>query len=191
MENTIHVSLVCYLFLQVMVCCIAWSSEMLISNHHTTWHNNPEYHDFYLHYCENFKPHILILPFLFSFCLCSLLSFFFLSLSSLPQAAYVLNSPQSPLCICLAAVFMRTICLCYAGSCEQSPRLLEAYGADGADSDGSAGPGETQLREDLADAMMESPGVPTRDTGNYSMFLLSVLGSMKYCVIYSCMICTF
>ncbi|KDR16621.1 Breast carcinoma-amplified sequence 3-like protein [Zootermopsis nevadensis] len=50
-------------------------------------------------------------------------------------------------------------------SYEQSPRLLETYGADGADSDGSAGPGETQLREDLADAMMESPGVPIRDTG--------------------------
>ncbi|KAK7865422.1 hypothetical protein R5R35_012788 [Gryllus longicercus] len=51
-----------------------------------------------------------------------------------------------------------------ASSYEQSPRLLEAYGGDG-DSDGSAGPGDTQLREDLADAMMESPGVPMRDTG--------------------------
>ncbi|PNF22320.1 hypothetical protein B7P43_G02923 [Cryptotermes secundus] len=50
-------------------------------------------------------------------------------------------------------------------SYEQSPRLLEAYGTDGAESDGSAGPGETQLREDLADAMMESPGIPTHDTG--------------------------
>jgi hypothetical protein len=59
-----------------------------------------------------------------------------------------------------------------AGSYEQSPRLLEAYGADGADSDGSPGPGETQLREDLADAMLESPGVPTRDTGNYYYYYL-------------------
>jgi hypothetical protein len=61
---------------------------------------------------------------------------------------------------------MRTFRLSGAGSYEQSPRLLEAYGTDGADSDGSAGPGETQLREDLADAMMESPGIPTHDTGN-------------------------
>ena len=66
---------------------------------------------------------------------------------------------------------MRTICLSHTGSYEQSPRLLEAYGADGADSDGSAGLGESQLREDLADAMMESPGIPTRNTGNYFMFL--------------------
>lgn len=76
-------------------------------------------------------------------------------------------------------VIMRTFHLSDAGSYEQSPRLLEAYGTDGADSDGSAGPGETQLREDLADAMMESPGIPTHDTGNYLMFILLVLGSMK------------
>jgi hypothetical protein len=73
---------------------------------------------------------------------------------------------------------MRTFHLSGAGSYEQSPRLLEAFGTDGADSDGSAGPGETQLREDLADAMMESPGIPTHDTGNYLMCLV-VLGSMK------------
>lgn len=77
---------------------------------------------------------------------------------------------------------MRTICLSRTGSYEQSPRLLEAYGADGADSDGSAGLGETQLREDLADAMMESPGIPTRDTGNYHV-LVFVLGSMKLFVL--------
>jgi hypothetical protein len=76
-------------------------------------------------------------------------------------------------------VVFKNIHLSGAGSYEQSPRLLEAYGADGADSDGSAGPGETQLREDLADAMMESPGVPTRDTGNNFIFLFFVLGSMK------------
>jgi hypothetical protein len=79
----------------------------------------------------------------------------------------------------VAVVFMRTFHLSGAGSYEQSPRLLEAYGTDGVDSDGSAGPGETQLREDLADAMMESPGIPTHDTGNYFMSLLLVLRSMK------------
>ncbi|XP_047110731.1 breast carcinoma-amplified sequence 3 homolog [Schistocerca piceifrons] len=52
-----------------------------------------------------------------------------------------------------------------SSSYEQSPRLMEVYGGDGVDSDGSAGPGEIQLREDLADAMMESPGVAIRDTG--------------------------
>ncbi|XP_066992105.2 breast carcinoma-amplified sequence 3 homolog [Anabrus simplex] len=52
-----------------------------------------------------------------------------------------------------------------ASSYEQSPRLVEVYGGEGGDSDGSAGPGDTQLREDLADAMMESPGIPIRDTG--------------------------
>jgi hypothetical protein len=73
----------------------------------------------------------------------------------------------------IAHMCIRTICLSHTGSYEQSPRLLEAYGADGADSHGSAGLGESQLREDLADAMMESPGMPTRDTGNYFMFLFS------------------
>ncbi|CAG2053894.1 unnamed protein product [Timema podura] len=51
-----------------------------------------------------------------------------------------------------------------SSSYEQSPTLLE-YKGDGGDSDGSAGPGESQLKEDLADAMMESPGITTRDTG--------------------------
>jgi hypothetical protein len=28
-------------------------SETLASNHHTTWHNNPETHEFYFHCHEN------------------------------------------------------------------------------------------------------------------------------------------
>nr|CAD7263741.1 unnamed protein product [Timema shepardi] len=50
-----------------------------------------------------------------------------------------------------------------SSSYEQSPTLLE-YKGDGGDSDGSTGPVESQLKEDLADAMMESPGITTRDT---------------------------
>lgn len=41
---------------------------------------------------------------------------------------------------------------------------MEVYGDAVGDSDGS-GPGESQLREDLADAMLESPGIHIRDTG--------------------------
>jgi hypothetical protein len=33
----------------------AWCSKTLISNHHTTRHNNPEDHEFHLHHCDNFK----------------------------------------------------------------------------------------------------------------------------------------
>jgi hypothetical protein len=51
---------------------------------------------------------------------------------------------------------------------------------DGADSDGSAGPGEIQLLENLADAMMENPGIPTHEAGNYLMSLILVLGSMRF-----------
>jgi hypothetical protein len=29
------------------------TSEMLVSNHHTTWHKKPENNDFYLHCHEN------------------------------------------------------------------------------------------------------------------------------------------
>jgi hypothetical protein len=35
----------------------AWFSEMLISNHHTTWNSNPENHEFCLHHCENLNLH--------------------------------------------------------------------------------------------------------------------------------------
>jgi len=42
--------------------CIVWrledrSSETMVPNHHTTWHQNPENHEFYLHCCENLKSH--------------------------------------------------------------------------------------------------------------------------------------
>ena len=105
----------------------------------------------------------------FSYCLlyfviCFL--YFLLFCCSCCVAADVLNSAENSLLICVWELF-----LSHTGSYEQSPRLLEAYGADGADSDGSAGLGESQLREDLADAMMESPGIPARDAGNYFMFL--------------------
>lgn len=45
-------------------------------------------------------------------------------------------------------------------SCEQSPKLHDTY-QRGFDEVGGAG--EVQLKEDLADAMLESPGV--RDKG--------------------------
>lgn len=96
-----------------------------------------------------------------------MLSLFFILLLFLSCNSRCFELSQEP----TAHMCMRTICLSHTGSYEQSPRLLEAYGADGADSDGSAGLGESQLREDLADAMMESPGIPTRDTGNYFLFL--------------------
>ncbi|XP_046394337.1 BCAS3 microtubule associated cell migration factor-like isoform X2 [Ischnura elegans] len=64
-------------------------------------------------------------------------------------------------------------------SFEQSPRLLEGYGSE-RDATGNRVPqsgewrvgasqgaaiGESRIREDLADAMMEGPGLPVRDTG--------------------------
>jgi len=53
------------------------------------------------------------------------------------------------------------------GSYEQSPRLMDQFKHEHLDSEFSLGPGESQLREDLADAMRESPGVPQiRETGN-------------------------
>ncbi|XP_063231006.1 breast carcinoma-amplified sequence 3 homolog isoform X2 [Bacillus rossius redtenbacheri] len=58
-----------------------------------------------------------------------------------------------------------------ASSYEQSPTLLEAFGPDG-DSDGSLGPGESQLKEDLADAMLESPGLQSGDAGRRAVFIL-------------------
>lgn len=45
-------------------------------------------------------------------------------------------------------------------SCEQSPKLLDTYHRTFEEIGGA---GEVQLKEDLADAMLESPGV--RDTG--------------------------
>lgn len=109
----------------------------------------------------------LDLFFLLSFVLCRLPSVFLTLLFFLLCNSRCFELSREP----IALMCVRTVCLSHTGSYEQSPRLLEAYGADGADSDGSAGLGESQLREDLADAMMESPGIPTRDTGNYFMFL--------------------
>jgi hypothetical protein len=35
----------------------AWPCEVLVSNYHITWHNNPEDHEFCLHCCENLEYH--------------------------------------------------------------------------------------------------------------------------------------
>lgn len=51
------------------------------------------------------------------------------------------------------------------GSYEQSPRLTDTIHQDHHDADFSLGPGESQLREDLADAMKEAPNVPPPDEG--------------------------
>lgn len=54
----------------------------------------------------------------------------------------------------------------FAGSYEQSPRLIDQYKYDHMGSDFSiGGVGDSQLREDLADAMRESPGRQSRDSG--------------------------
>lgn len=55
-----------------------------------------------------------------------------------------------------------------AGSYEQSPQLLDQYKYDHMGSDFSLGAGgDSQLREDLADAMRESPGRQSRDSGEF------------------------
>lgn len=51
----------------------------------------------------------------------------------------------------------------YLGSYEQSPRFMEAYG-DPLDSENATG-GENQLREDLAEAMLETSIAPHRAPG--------------------------
>ncbi|XP_059487922.1 breast carcinoma-amplified sequence 3 homolog isoform X2 [Neocloeon triangulifer] len=55
-----------------------------------------------------------------------------------------------------------------SGSCnsyDQSPRLMDMYG----ETEGEGVAGESQLREDLADAMLESPaGAPIKDPGRQS-----------------------
>lgn len=54
-----------------------------------------------------------------------------------------------------------------SGSYEQSPRFVEAYG-DALDHEqqvGVIGSGENQLREDLAEAMLETSSTPHRVTG--------------------------
>lgn len=47
-------------------------------------------------------------------------------------------------------------------SCEQSPKLLDTYQRLAEEVGGA---GESQLKEDLADAMLESPGV--RESGKH------------------------
>lgn len=60
--------------------------------------------------------------------------------------------------------------LCITGSYEQSPRLVDQYHhhENLMGSDFSIGTGDSQLREDLADAMRESPGGYSRDTGKFN-----------------------
>jgi hypothetical protein len=36
----------------------AWFSETLVFNHHTTWQNNSENHEFYLHFHEDLKSYM-------------------------------------------------------------------------------------------------------------------------------------
>lgn len=53
----------------------------------------------------------------------------------------------------------------FVGSYEQSPRFMEAYG-DSLDNDTiGIGNGENQLREDLAEAMLETSTAPHRVPG--------------------------
>lgn len=52
-------------------------------------------------------------------------------------------------------------------SCEPSPKLLDTYQKN---FDDASGAGELQLKEDLADAMLESPGI--RDNGKCSLYIL-------------------
>lgn len=48
------------------------------------------------------------------------------------------------------------------GSHEQSPRLLESFRYESVEQDIVMGPVESQLREDLADAMKENLGIPVQ-----------------------------
>lgn len=63
-----------------------------------------------------------------------------------------------------------------AGSYEQSPRMMnmtEFRHHENLDTEfSSLGPVESQLREDLADAMRESPMISGRDTTGESLSLL-------------------
>lgn len=62
------------------------------------------------------------------------------------------------------------------GSFEQSPRFMNQYPEYMSTEDLVVMPAETQLREDLADAMRESP----RDSGEHSVASL-VFASGFYC----------
>jgi hypothetical protein len=61
-------------------------SEMLVSNHHTTWSNNPGNHKFYLHHRENLK------------------SCFRLLISNCPLAAN--DKLKATLNVCMAAMLL-------------------------------------------------------------------------------------
>lgn len=52
------------------------------------------------------------------------------------------------------------------GSYEQSPRFVETYG-DALDHESIIGGGENQLREDLAEAMLETSSTPHKATGKF------------------------
>lgn len=56
-----------------------------------------------------------------------------------------------------------------AGSFEQSPRLINQYQEYMGSDEQAIAPTDTQLREDLADAMRESP----RDSGKSIRFVIS------------------
>lgn len=60
---------------------------------------------------------------------------------------------------------------CFTGSVEQSPRMSH-FPFENSDNFG-LGSGETQLREDLADAMKESPGGALIDAGKFRFFFRS------------------
>lgn len=57
----------------------------------------------------------------------------------------------------------------FSGSIEQSPKLMDRFRHDHLDSDYSVAHGDTRLKEDLADAMRESPSVSTasKESGKF------------------------
>ena len=58
-------------------------------------------------------------------------------------------------------------CVGFSGSHEQSPRLMDSFHYESTDSDVVIGP-DSQLREDLADAMKDCATVPiSRDSGEH------------------------
>jgi hypothetical protein len=72
---------------------------------------------------------------------------------------------------------------CIPGSYEQSPRFVEAYG-DALDQEdvGVMGSGENQLREDLAEAMLETSSTPHRVAGTcrYAMLRADLCITMTF-----------
>lgn len=71
------------------------------------------------------------------------------------------------------------------GSYEQSPRFMEAYG-DSLDNDTMGiGNGENQLREDLAEAMLETSTAPHRVAGTFIYFIHIFHAYLRYVTIFS------